>query len=66
MQREYMTITEAAAALDVSTTTIWRRVKSGELEVFRSQADRRQRLVRRSDVEAMMRPAALVSKALAA
>ena len=31
MQREYMTIGEAAKALGVSTTTIWRRVLAGEL-----------------------------------
>jgi excisionase family DNA binding protein len=65
MEHEYMTIGEAAAALGVSTTTIWRRAKSGELEVFRSKADRRQRLVRRADIEAMLRPD-LESKELAA
>lgn len=65
MDSEYMTIGEAAAALGVSTTTIWRRVRAGELEVFRSQADRRQRLIRRADIEAMMRPQ-LESKELAA
>ncbi|HEV2127841.1 MAG TPA: helix-turn-helix domain-containing protein [Thermomicrobiales bacterium] len=57
MRSDYMTIGEAADALGVTRTTVWRRIKSGELEVFRSQTDRRERLVRRADIEAMLRPA---------
>ncbi|MGC4107054.1 MAG: excisionase family DNA-binding protein [Thermomicrobiales bacterium] len=56
MQNEFMTIRQAAEALGVTRVTVWRRVKEGDLEAFQSQADRRERLVRRSDVEALMRP----------
>ncbi len=56
MHGEYMTIGEAAEALGVSRGTVWRRIKAGELDVFQSQADRRERLVRRADIEAMLRP----------
>ncbi len=56
MEGEYMTIGEAAAELDVTRTTIWRRIKGGALDVFQSQADQRERLVRRADVEALKRP----------
>ena len=56
MEDEYMTIGEAATALDVTRTTIWRRIKGGALDVFQSQADQRERLVRRVDVEALKRP----------
>ena len=56
MADEYMTIGEAADELEVTRTTVWRRIKRGELEVFQSQTDQRERLVRRSDVEALKRP----------
>lgn len=56
MHSEFMTIKQAAEALGVDRVTIWRRIRSGELEVFQSQVDRRERLVRRADIEAMLRP----------
>lgn len=59
MQREYMTIKEAAEALGVNRATVYRRIKAGELEVFQSRADRRERLVRRADIEAMLQPVAI-------
>jgi excisionase family DNA binding protein len=59
MSEEYMTLTEAAAALGISRATIWRRIQAGEIAAFQSQQDRRQRLVRRSDVERMLKPTAI-------
>lgn len=56
MQDEFVTIGEAAELLGLTRTTIWRRIKSGGLEVFQSQMDQRERLVRRSDIEALKRP----------
>ncbi len=56
MRDEFMTLHEAAEALGVSRATIWRRVQKGEIIAFQSHQDRRQRLVRREDIEAMMRP----------
>lgn len=56
MQNEFMTINEAADRLGVTRITIWRRIKDGDLEAFQSQSDRRERLVRRAAVEALLRP----------
>lgn len=61
MQDEFVTIGEAAEALGVTRTTIWRRIKRGGLDVFQSQMDQRERLVRRSDIEALKRPIAIDS-----
>jgi excisionase family DNA binding protein len=49
----FMTLTAAAEALDVSRFKISRLIRDGELKAFVSPLDRRQRLVRRSDVEAL-------------
>ena len=48
-----MTLTEAAELLGVSRFKISRLIRDGELRAFVSPLDRRQRLVRRSDVEAL-------------
>jgi excisionase family DNA binding protein len=56
MQEKFITIREAATLLGVSRSTVWRRIDKGELEVFQSQADRRERLVRLADIQAMQRP----------
>lgn len=56
MQDEYMTLKEAAETLGVSRVTLWRRIDKDGLRVFQSQQDRRQRLVRREQIEALMRP----------
>jgi excisionase family DNA binding protein len=55
----FMTLGEAAEALGVSRATLWRRVQAGEIIAFQSQRDRRQKLVRRSDIEALMKPTAI-------
>ena len=46
-----MTLTEAAEALGVSRFKVSRLVRDGLLQAFVSPLDRRQRLVRRGDVE---------------
>ena len=56
MEDDFITINEAAEELGVTRTTIWRRIKNGTLEVFQSQADQRERLVRRADILALKRP----------
>jgi excisionase family DNA binding protein len=51
--KDFMTLTAAAEALGVSRFKISRLIRDGELQAFVSPLDRRQRLVRRSDVEAL-------------
>jgi excisionase family DNA binding protein len=52
----YLTLTEAARRLGVSRWTLYRRIDEGALTVYRSDRDRRVRLVKRSDVEALAVP----------
>lgn len=68
MPTEYVSIKEAAAMMDVSRPTVWRRVKAAGLEIFHSSRDGRERLVRRSDIESLMiaRPVEPDAKKLAA
>jgi excisionase family DNA binding protein len=53
MPKDLMTLTEAAEALGVSRFKVSRLIRDGTLQAFVSPLDRRQRLVRRSDVEAL-------------
>ncbi len=53
MSEQLMTLTEAAEALGVSRFKISRLVREGAIRAFVSPLDRRQRLVRRADVEAL-------------
>ena len=53
---EYLTVHEAAELMGVSRFTIWRRIRDGSLPAYRAGVDRRTRLVKRADVEALMRP----------
>ena len=67
MNEEYMTLGEAADALGISRATIWRRIRNGEIVAFQSHQDRRKKLVRRADVEELLKPTALdAGKELAA
>lgn len=52
----FVNLRDAAAIAGVSTDTIGRRVRTGLLPVYRSDADRRVRLVRLVDVETMATP----------
>jgi len=53
---EFLTLTQAATLLGVARMTFWRRLRDGVMPVYRSGRDRRVRLVRRADVEALLRP----------
>lgn len=55
---DFVTMTEAQELLGVSRFKIWKLVKEGTLPTFRSELDRREKLVRLSDVEALRRPRA--------
>jgi excisionase family DNA binding protein len=52
----YLTLTEAARRLGVSRWTLYRRIDDGALSVYRSDRDRRVKLVKRADVEALATP----------
>jgi excisionase family DNA binding protein len=53
MTMELMTLTEVAEALGVSRFKISRLIREGTLRAYVSPLDRRLRLVRQSDVEAL-------------
>ncbi|MDP9358506.1 MAG: helix-turn-helix domain-containing protein [Chloroflexota bacterium] len=53
---EFVSMREAQEILGVSNFTIWRMVRDGELAAYQSRTDRRKKLVRRSDLEALRQP----------
>ena len=56
MRDEFVTMHEAQEILGVSSFTIWQMAKDGRLPAFRSEIDRRKKLIRRSDLEALRSP----------
>ncbi len=54
--REYLSIGDAAELVGVSRFKLWRWVKEGRLAAYQSEADRRQKLVLRADVLALVSP----------
>ncbi len=60
MGDEFVTMREAQDILGVSKFTIWRLVKDGKLTAYQSDIDRRQKLIRRDDLERIKRPKPLV------
>ncbi|HEV2123844.1 MAG TPA: excisionase family DNA-binding protein [Chloroflexota bacterium] len=52
-QDEYVTMGEARELLGVSNFTIWRMVREGRLTAYQSGTDRRKKLIRRSDLDAL-------------
>ncbi len=56
-QSEYMSVAEARDVLGVSKTTMTAMLKDGRLTAKENPLDKRQRLVRREDVEALAREA---------
>ncbi len=53
----FVTMREAQDVLGVSSFTIWRMVRDGELTAYQSRTDRRKKLIRRADLEALKQPA---------
>ncbi len=53
---EFVSMREAQEILGVSNFTMWRMVRDGELVAYQSRTDRRKKLVRRSDLEALRQP----------
>jgi excisionase family DNA binding protein len=53
---EFLTMEQAAELMGVSWHTIHRRIKRGDLAAYQSGTDKRLRLVKRDDVEKLMKP----------
>jgi excisionase family DNA binding protein len=53
---EFLTMQEATRLFGIGRMTLWRRVRDGALPVYRSERDRRVRLVKRTDVERLLTP----------
>jgi len=56
MPGDFVTMREASEILGVSKFTMWRLVRDGVFDAFQSGSDRREKLVRRADVEAYKEP----------
>ena len=56
MGDEFVSMREAQEILGVSNFTMWQMVKDGRLTAYQSGTDRRKKLVRRSDLEALKAP----------
>lgn len=61
---EYISVAEAREILNVSPTRIAEMLKNGELAAETNPLDRRGKLVKRADVEALARKAGRLGKAL--
>jgi excisionase family DNA binding protein len=57
--KDYLTMQEAADELGVTRFTISRLVRAGTLASYASPLNRRQKLVKREDVEALREPVPL-------
>ena len=55
-REEYLNAREAARYLDISPTTLYRLINTGTLATFRSELDKRERLVRRADLDWLRSP----------
>jgi excisionase family DNA binding protein len=53
---DYLSMQEAMRLLGISRQTIWRLVRDGKLQTYQLETNRRVKLVKHSDVEALMRP----------
>lgn len=56
MDSEFVTMREAQEILGVSNFTMWQLVKRGDLTAYQSATDRRKKLVRRSELDALRTP----------
>lgn len=50
-ESEHITVAEAQKLLGVSHTKIWKLIKDGELQAYKSPLNKRVKLVKREDVE---------------
>lgn len=62
MDVEFVTMREAQEILGVSNFTMWQLVKRGELAAYQSATDRRKKLVRRSDLDALRAPKPIIDE----
>lgn len=53
---EFLNAREAARYLGVSPTTLYRLINSGTLVTFRSEVNKRNRLIRRADLDRLKSP----------
>lgn len=53
MSDDFVTMKEAQDELGVSSYTIWRMVRDGELTAYQSSIDRRRKMIRRADLDAL-------------
>ncbi len=56
-EREFLTLSEAAARLGVSEPALRRRVERGQLPTFTNPGDLRSKLIRAADLDAYAVPA---------
>jgi len=55
-QDDYLTLSEAAEYLGISRVTVWRRIREGQLATYQASTSRREKLVRRQDLDQLKRP----------
>jgi predicted DNA-binding protein (UPF0251 family) len=65
-QRETLTLTEAQELLGVSRSTLWRILKTYQLQTLTDILDTRVKLVRKSDIERVLADAEKVRQGIAA
>jgi excisionase family DNA binding protein len=53
---DFLTLQQAADLMRVHRITVWRLVRDGKLRMYQSEINRRVKLVKRADVETLMRP----------
>lgn len=55
MDEEYVSMREAQEILGISNYTIWKMVRDGRLTAYQSNVDRRRKLIKRADLDALQR-----------
>ncbi len=56
MGDDFLTMQQAADELGVSRVKLWRWIRAGKLVAHQSGRDLREKLIRRSDLEALLKP----------
>jgi len=62
MDNDFLTLQQAADEFQVNRVKLWRWIKAGRLVAHQSGRDLREKLVRRSDVEALLLPTPIRSE----